>query len=196
MTDIAGVSSTPNEAQIAAAQHARNMADYAATLPAAPVVPAEPAEALARIAQLKADPVWREKWMTGGPTQTREYQALFEVASRVTADPIEAAMAGFLENKIVQSSDHIEMIGAANWLRETGISDGVIREILSGKPVTQEAHDAAVRWKADHMRDSDWRNALLGGKMITENGIRRDPRRDLLTVNYLITTDIRKDAAA
>jgi len=75
--------------------------------------------------------------------------------------------------------------------REIGISDGAIRQTPDRYEFTQAEHDAAARWKAEHMRDPDWVAALQSGKMVGPSDNRRDPRRDKMLANIILTGNIK-----
>jgi hypothetical protein len=59
-------------------------------------------------------------------------------------------MAGILDDRPFQRSEYMQMIGAAEWLRENGVKDEVIPEALSDRPVSQSEHDAVA---GQHKRD-------------------------------------------
>ena len=56
-----------------------------------------------------------------------------------------------------------EMAGLTEFLRDTGITDDVIRQTLSGHEVTQAEYDATKRWHDQHMRDQEFTKKWLAG---------------------------------
>ncbi|MGY2906555.1 hypothetical protein [Bradyrhizobium sp. URHC0002] len=143
------------------------MTDQPPIVPPAPPAPAPAtaAEAATRLNELKADTAWRDRYLGGGVTEAREIHALQEMLNKSDNPDVDRAMAGLLDDSPVQRSGHMQMIGVAQHLRELGIRDEIIRDTLTGKPVTQERYDEQKRWKADRMRDKDWTAKYLGGDL-------------------------------
>jgi hypothetical protein len=82
----------------------------------------------------------------------------------------------------------MQMIGVAGMLREIGIRDEVIRQTLTSKEVTQAEYDAVKSLKAERMRDHAWVKEYLAG-----NG---PHKRDMMLMNIVLTSPIKKEAAA
>ena len=126
--------------------------------PAAPQAPTNAAEAATRLNELKADTAWRDRYLAGGLTEQREITSLQEMLHKSDNPDVDRAMAGMLDDAPFQRSGHMQMIGATQMFRDLGIRDEVIRETLTGRPVTQAEHDAVARLKAD--RDQIYAEAL------------------------------------
>jgi hypothetical protein len=168
------------------AAHARPVPPTPVAAPA-PVIPTNPTEAIARLEALKADPDWRDKFLAGNSPQAKEYKDLQAVAAKAPDSPVDAAMAGIMEDAPFQKSGHLEMVSATSMFREMGISDAVIRQTLTDQEVTQAEHDAVSRWRSDRMRDHDWVKKYLAGD--------GDQVRDMLLANIVLSSNIKQSAA-
>jgi hypothetical protein len=96
-------------------------------------------------------------------------------------------MAGVLADAPFQESGHIEMIAATKMFRELGIRDEVIRETLTNQEVSQQDHDRVAQWKADRLRDSEWKKKWLAGE--------GEQAREMMLANIVLSSSI-KDARA
>jgi hypothetical protein len=149
--------------------------------------PATPAEATARLDQLKADPAWRDGFLSGSAEQSRQYAELSALAAKGDRDAkIELAMAGVMSDAPFQDSGHLQNIAATKMFRELGIRDEVIKQTLTDYEVSQQDHDAVAKWKADRLRDSAWVKAWLSGE--------GEQARDMMLANIVLTSNIKKQA--
>ncbi|MET4319306.1 hypothetical protein [Bradyrhizobium sp. RT5a] len=155
--------------------------------PSAPGPTPTPDEAAAKLSELRGNQDWTTKFLAGNGPELAEFRKLSELAVN-GSDKITKAMAGVLDAAPVQESGHMQMIGVAQHLREIGIRDDVIRQTLTGQEVTQAEHDAVARLKADRMRDHAWTKEFLAG-----NG---EHKRDMMLMNIVLTSSIKKEAAA
>ena len=80
--------------------------------------PSTSAEAAVRLDTLRADPKWTSALLGGGSEQTKEFHDLHELAAK--GDSIDMAMAGVLQPGIIQTSKHMQNIGAAEMLKGLG----------------------------------------------------------------------------
>ena len=125
-----------------------------------------PTEAATTLAARMADRDWAGKFLSGSGPQVAEYQKLSALAIK-SDDKVELAMAG--QYLPVNDSEHLARMGAASILREVGLTDDVIRQAITGQPVSQAEHDAATRRKDALMRDQNWVKEYLAG-----NGSQRE----------------------
>lgn len=153
-----------------------------------PAPPANAAEAATRLHDLTADTAWRDRYLAGGVTEKREITALQEMLNKSDNPGVDRAIAGILDDGPIQRSDHVQMIGVAQYLREFGIRDEVIRQTLTRQEITQAEHDAVARLKADRLRDHAWVKEFLSG-----NG---QHKRDAMLMDIVLTSPIKKGAAA
>ncbi|MEH2570258.1 hypothetical protein [Bradyrhizobium sp. AZCC 2289] len=165
-------------------------ADIAAALipPAPPAPPTTPAEAATRLDQLQADAGWRDKFLSGNGAHVAEFHSLTELVAK--GDHIDAALAGLrLGDGMFQSSDHLTNIGVAESLRDIGIRDEIIRDVLAGThQVTKAEYRATEIWKADRMADSEWTKKYLAGD--------REAKRQMTLADIIISGGIREESAA
>jgi hypothetical protein len=149
---------------------------------------ANAAEPSTRLNELKADTAWRDRYLAGGLVEARQINELHEAMRNGDNPDVDRAMAGILDDGPIQRSEHMQMIAVAQWMKEKGLRDEVIREALAGKGVTQQKRDAVERLKADRMRDHAWTKEFMAG-----NG---QHVRDMTLMNIVLTSSIKKDAAA
>ena len=150
-----------------------------------PAPPATPAEAATRLDQLKTDPAWMKAFLAGAGETVKQFQDLHQMIAK--GDEVDAAMAGVLPE--LRTSQFMEMIGTASMLRETGIRDEIIKDVLAGThQVTKAEYDATVRWKADHLSNAEWGKRLTSGD--------NEARRELALANIIITGGIKEESAA
>lgn len=112
----------------------------------------------AQLAAKQDDPAFRARILAGDLTAIREWEQA-RLSAKAEADPVAAAMSGTLPE---QSSGELRrMADDAVALRALGMNERVVREMLSGEPVTPEIRAEAERWKAQHMRDAEWVKRVL-----------------------------------
>ncbi|MDH2353501.1 hypothetical protein QCM80_22975 [Bradyrhizobium sp. SSUT112] len=153
----------------------------APTVPTTTDIPSDPGEAATALAARMSDKSWADGFLRGGP-QLAEYQKLSEVAAKkIDTDNVSLAMEG--KYLPVNNADHITMMGTAGMLREAGIESDVIRQVLSGGPVTAEERATAEKAKAILMRNSDFGKKLISGDA--------EAREHLTLLNIIITSDVK-----
>jgi hypothetical protein len=149
-------------------------------------VPSTPAEASARLETLKADAGWKDQFLAGNGPQVAEFKSLTELAAKAT--DTDKALAGRLQDGPVQSSSHMVQIGVANTLREIGIRDEIIKDVLTGEhKVTRAEYEMTERWKAERMRDKEWVQRYL-----TNDG---DAHEKMTLANIILSGGIREEKA-
>lgn len=107
-----------------------------------------------------ADDTKRQKLEAGDLATKREFDELIKAVT-VPADPVEAALSGKLSN--FPTSEELQLSRSASMLRGLGLSDDAVREAISDSTTSQEIHDAAKAWKAQHLSDQDWVKRWLNG---------------------------------
>jgi hypothetical protein len=156
--------------------------------PPPPEIPATANEATARLNQLKADPKWRDAFLSGSPRHAKEFAALTETIDKGDNPEIDRAIAGELYDGPFQPSGHMQNIAAAQMFRELGIGDDVTRQVLTDHEVTQEEYNKVAQLKAERMRDQDWVKQYMAG-----NG---PQRRDMTLMNIVLSSTIKAKAAS
>lgn len=151
-----------------------------------PAIPATADEAATRLAAVQADPKWRDEYLSGSKAHAKELRDLQAAADRERSTQSEMAVAGELYPGI-QPSGHLARVGTAAMLRESGIGDdNVIRQVLTGQPVSAEEHAAAVEAKARLMRDSDFVAKYTAGD--------GEAKRQMRLINIVLSSPIKKVA--
>jgi hypothetical protein len=151
-----------------------------------PAAPSTPVEASARLDALRSDPKWTASLLKGGPAETKEFHTLHELASK--GDSVDMAIGGVLQPGVIQNSEHMQNIGAAEMLRDIGMPHDVIKETLTGKTATpREFYDKIASWKKDAMTDADWTKRLMSGDT--------KARAQLTLANIILTGSIKESAA-
>jgi hypothetical protein len=155
-------------------------ADLAAMLAVKPpvVAPSTPAEAQARIDALTKDREWSAKFLAGDPRARKDFEELTAKASE-KADPANPSDAPFQTTM----NGELPPRAVASWIsgmRELGVPDGAITEVLEGKQFTAEQVATAQHWKARQLRDPIWCAAYLAGDL--------QAVREMLVADSVITS--------
>jgi hypothetical protein len=126
---------------------------HAASAPPVPEsAPETPAAAASKLAALRADPIWSSRLLKGSGPEVAEFHALSALISK--GDEIDVVMSGdpgrTLSNTtqfgVPSPATVAKEIGP---LREIGLSDPVIRELISGHTATAGEIAATRRYKAE-----------------------------------------------
>jgi hypothetical protein len=147
------------------------MTDVTATPPAAPAAPAPPAapstpqEAASKLASLRADSAWGDRVLKSEPGALKEFHELSRLASQ--ADAVDLVMSGEAEKLPNLGLNGQPSLAATAReipaLREAGLSDGVIRELLSGRESTAEELSAVRKFQTMRHSDKSWVDRYLKG---------------------------------
>ena len=154
--------------------------------PVAPAEPTTPTEAATRLSQVKQDPAWTKAFLDGGQKQLAEFHKLHEMAAKGDSR-IDLAMAGQHQPGVVQDSEHVEMMGAAAHFRESGLDNAVIKQALTGEPVSRAEYDAVAKWKASAMADKSFTKALMEGD--------GEPKRLWRAANIVLSNGFKSEAS-
>jgi hypothetical protein len=123
---------------------------------------------------------WRDKLHAGDGAIRQEFDRLAKEAAE--ANPVEAILGGISPE--VASSEHRLMEHTASTLREIGIRDEIIKDVIAGThTVTKEEWALTVQWKKDHMEDPEWSKSLLSGNA--------KARRELTLATIILNGGIR-----
>lgn len=78
-------------------------------------------------------------------------------------------------------------IGVANHLREIGIRDEIIKDVIAGThKVTRAEYEATERWKAERMRDQEWVKRYLAGD--------GEPKEKMMLASIILSGGVREEA--
>jgi hypothetical protein len=132
--------------------------------PAAPAPPTTPGEAASRLATLRADKAWGEKLLGKDAATLTEFHTLSKlVASGSDIDRVMSGEPGLPDLGIDGKLSLAKVAGEIPSLRESGLSDDVIKELLSGRESTPQELDAVKRFKAMRHSSKDWVDRYLKG---------------------------------
>lgn len=154
------------------------------TPPAPPAAPSNAAEASARLATLTADDGWRSKFFSGDVATAEEWKNLTTLVA--TGTGVDAAMAGVMPssaNGILPDANQNLMTQSAAWLRECGLSDGTIRQLLNDETVSAEEHAAAKQWRLEFLSDRERTAKWRAGDAAL--------RKQVLAADIIINSEIR-----
>jgi hypothetical protein len=157
-------------------------ADLAAMLAVKPpvVAPKSPAEARARLDGLTKDREWSARFLKGDPKAREDFKALTAKASEEN-DPTNPVDAPFQTT----ANGELPPRAVAQWvsgMRELGVPDGAITEVLEGKTFTPLQVATAEHWKARQMRDPSFCAAYLAGDV--------QAMREMLVANAIISSAV------
>jgi hypothetical protein len=136
------------------------------TAPAAPAPPATPSEAASRLAGLREDKSWADKLLLGKDAATlAEFHSLSKLIA--SGDDIDLAMSGdpnLPDSGVDGKLSLAKVASAIPDLRDSGLSDGVIKELLGGRQSTPEELTAVKRLQTMRHSDPNWVKAYLSGR--------------------------------
>ena len=102
---------------------------------------------------------------------------------------LDKAIAGELLPGAGQPSHHLTQIGAAGALRDLGIQDEIIRDVLMDRhKVSKEEYARTQNWKADRMADQEFVAKYMAGD--------REAKRLMTLANVILSGGIREEKAA
>jgi hypothetical protein len=138
-----------------------------------PPLPADATAAQAgeRLAFLTAHKEWSGKLLAGDVATKNEWQQLTEKVA--SADATEGAIDGTPAPAFEPNVDGVsraDLAKATSWLREDGLTDGVIRDVVNGKEIFAEDRATAQRhW--DRCRNSEecGRRLVAGDPEVRQN---------------------------
>jgi hypothetical protein len=119
-----------------------------------------------RLNALKADPKWTQNLLAGGGAQVRELHEV--LTAKAGGDAIGQIIDGTAKLPEFETltngelSTYKQMVAAAH-LREIGVPDNSIRQLLEGKPVSKAEYAAVAKLKADRMGDAEFVKKWLAG---------------------------------
>jgi hypothetical protein len=149
--------------------------------------PTTPAEANARLASLSTNKEWRDKYFGGNVEARREFSTLTEMAAAAD-DRIDSVMAGNTEAPLMEltTDEHPlttrDLASAVEGLRESGLTDEIIRELFSGRKVSAEEQRLVEQFKVKRTSDAAWRQRLLSGD--------HEANRELTLMSMILSSEV------
>jgi hypothetical protein len=135
-----------------------------ATSLAAPATPLSPAEAASKLAELRGNAEWGDRVLKSDPGALAEMRSLAkQVAEGGDLDAMIVAAADQPDTNVNGELSLRKVAGEIPSLRESGLSDDVIKELLSGRESTPQEVDAVKRFKAMRHGSKEWVDRYLKG---------------------------------
>jgi hypothetical protein len=160
---------TPESENMTAVQAPAKLAELTAAFHGTSgATPTTPAEAKARLAALSKDPKWRGDYLAGNVEARQEFGSLTEMAAQAESR-LDDVLAGRGEATMMEvtTPEHPlttrELAAAVASLREDGLSDATIRQVINGEPVSREEQRIAEQAIARLMGDKEWTAKLMAG---------------------------------
>jgi hypothetical protein len=122
-----------------------------------------PAAARERLAGLKSDDGFLSRYFSGELAAQREMQQLLNSAG---ADRTERLLAGVTDptrSDVLDGISAHETVAEIGRLREAGIDDASIEQLLRGEPISKFEHAAITEMQRVLHGDADWVKRFLGG---------------------------------
>jgi hypothetical protein len=138
-----------------------------ATQPTPTTALVTPAQAAARLRELEADRQWGDKLYRGDAQVRQEFTDLTTIAA--SGDPLDAIMAGVQPTTIDVDETGggkaraVDQIAAVADLRERGIPDQAIRDLLGDVRPTYEQHVFGKEMQRRNFANPEWVERLLAG---------------------------------
>jgi hypothetical protein len=129
---------------------------------APPTPPANAQEARTRLDAFVADNGKGALLLAGDVETNRQFSELTAMAAGEDASTVAAAMAGNLGD-MPDSSLKLKF-QTAGMLREIGISEKIIEQVLQGHEVSAEEYKLTEAWKARQMKNPEFVKAYLSGE--------------------------------
>ena len=155
----------------------------AANIPPAPAVPGNAMEARARLTELSKDPNWSQRFLNSDLGARKEFDGL--VSQIEAGDDVELAMANLLPLGRVDSGPGAplrEQAAAVPKLREMGINDDTIRQLLSDAPISAKEQQMVKHLHAQRFSDKEW-----VGKLMANNW---DARREFTLMSIVLASTV------
>jgi hypothetical protein len=128
---------------------------------APPAAPTNAVEARGRLDTLIADKDWGAKLLAGDTNANREFRDLQNMADKSDDSAIAVAMSGNIGD--MPDSRLRMMAETAGMLRDIGIKERIIEDVLQGHMVTAEEAKMVSAYKERLMRDPTHVRAFLSG---------------------------------
>lgn len=129
-----------------------------------PAPPANsPAAARMRLAGLHNDQEWLGKYFAGSPAAAKELGDLLE---RSGSDRTERLLAGAvdpLRSDIVAGVSGRETADEFHRLRQAGIDDDSIRQLMQGEPISEQEYRVLEEYQRQLLGNAEWVKLFLSG---------------------------------
>jgi hypothetical protein len=133
--------------------------------PAAPSAPLSAAEAASKLATLRTDNAWGDRVLRGEPGALAELRTLSQIISSTGSD-LDAFILAAHDQPDINIDGQLspkKVAGEIPALRESGLSDDVITELLAGRTSTRQELDAVKRLQTMRHSSKEWVDKYLAG---------------------------------
>jgi hypothetical protein len=138
-----------------------------------PITQEQAAAATKALIELQAQPDFAAKFVskTDGYDVKRQYARLAELSQHDTAkggDRLDKIIAGTAETSTAETTTGGQIstrqaMESAGWLREAGLTDPQIKQVLSGQPVPKAEYEQIKLLRSDLIGNKEWAAKLTSG---------------------------------
>ncbi len=149
--------------------------------------PTTPQEAKLKLESLTQSQEWREQLLSGNVEARRLFTSLTEMASQAT-DRLDNVLADkatpqpFEVTTPEQPLSTRDLQSGIDGLRERGLDDDVIREIMGDRVASKAEHNEVREFRRKRMGDAEWRKRLLAGD--------HEAMRELTLMSAVLSTPV------
>lgn len=126
---------------------------------------AKAAEARLKLEALKTDPEWGRKYLAGDVATRKTFDELTDAIAAGGGDA-DLALLGHYPDGHIDSGNGAtlrDMIAAVPELREAGVPDDVIKQVLEDRPVSRAERAMTEQLLRERMGNAEWRQKLMTG---------------------------------
>jgi len=124
------------------------------------------AEARVKLEALKADPKWGKQYLAGDVATRKTFEELTEAVAAGGGGDADLALLGHHPDGHIDSGNGAtlrDMISAVPELREAGVPDDVIKQVLEDRPVSRTERAMTEQLLRERMGNAEWRQKLMSG---------------------------------
>jgi len=165
---------SPEAATAALARMTGEYINSPAPVPDAGPKPEDRAKAAAarlKLDALKNDPEWGKKYLAGDVATRKTFDELTESIAADSGGDADLALIGHHPDGHIDSGTGAtlrDQIAAVGPLREQGIPDDVIRQVLTDAPVSRFEYAAIEQLQRERMGNAEWRAKLMANDFQTK----------------------------
>ena len=127
---------------------------------------AKAAEARLKLEALKTDPEWGKRYLAGDVATRQVFEELTAAIAAGGAGDADLALIGHHPDGHIDSGHGAtlrDMIAAVPELREAGVPDDVIKQVLEDRPVSRTERAMTEQLLRERMGNAEWRQKLMSG---------------------------------
>jgi hypothetical protein len=127
---------------------------------------AKAAEARVKLEALKADSEWGKRYLAGDVATRKTFEELTGAIAAGGGSDADLALIGHHPDGHIDSGNGAtlrDMISAVPELREAGVPDDVIKQVLEDRPVSKTERAMTEQLLRERMGNAEWRQKLMSG---------------------------------